>query len=275
VAKHLAPSKITAPRVALMTAGAMVLVGAFLQQHLRDTFATFALVAGVFLLVAGALPIRKGSIGPEGATVEVEAATRAAQTTRAAATATEITRERADGEILVADTETVDAARFLGANAAVAALLNPETGPLAGMRMHLFLYDAEVDRLMPVFEPTPQDPQADGWMVGRGVTGRAYELGEYVVATGAATHDATYGLNEEEQAKFASLRAVAAMPVMNADEQVIGVLSCSSIEDVHLEGEDTYEAQLAVAAAISRILIDLLHWFQDRYDESAGEQVIP
>lgn len=62
---------------------------------------------------------------------------------------------------------------------------------------------------------------------------------------------------------------------MNADEQVIGVLSCSSTEDVHLEGEDTYEAQLAVAAAISRILIDLLHWFQDRYDESAGEQVIP
>lgn len=107
--------------------------------------------------------------------------------------------------------EEVVRARMALAAQSLRALLNPQSGPLTGTTLHLYLYDTGDDRLRALGVAGP--PSDEGWEPGMGATGVAYDRGEFVLATGDAVRDATYGLTPEQQQRAADLTAVAAMPV--------------------------------------------------------------
>ncbi|MDQ4134437.1 MAG: hypothetical protein M3179_14835 [Actinomycetota bacterium] len=62
------------------------------------------------------------------------------------------------------------------------------------------------------------------------------------------------------------------MPVANASGRVLAVLSAASSDPASALRNDTgMEALVAVADAVARVLVDLLKWFTDEYDEAEGE----
>ncbi|HEX2119924.1 MAG TPA: hypothetical protein VHF91_12115, partial [Acidimicrobiales bacterium] len=141
-------------------------------------------------------------------------------------------------------------------------LLSPESGPLAGASFHLYLFDEQRDLLLPAFEGRPSPSR--GWKIGTGAVGEAWASGEYVLARGPEVSDDTYGLTPAQQRRARDLAVVAAMPVTNASDEVIAVLSGSSVDpDSPLATPDGFDAQLLVAQEVARVLVDLLRWFPD------------
>jgi len=129
-----------------------------------------------------------------------------------------------------------------------------ELGPCEG---RLFLYDEVTDRLLAAFRP-PSDVEPIGFRPGQGVVGVAFETGDHVVATGRATHDDTYALTPEMQARYEHLTAVAATPVWWEDE-VIGVVSLSTdVPEPRFVTEAGYRAHLELAAQLGVALVELL-----------------
>ncbi|WP_436792619.1 hypothetical protein [Actinospongicola halichondriae] len=172
----------------------------------------------------------------------------------------------------------VDAARNALAGFAMGHLLTPTNDDdLSGAELTLFLYDADVDRLRPVSFTEQEDSAATGsrseWEIGKGATGRAYETGGFVLVTGPEVWDTTYGLTDEQADRYRALTAVASMPVLNAADDVIGVVTATT----KLEGGGplvtpaAYDDLTARTLAISRALVDLLKWFPDQYGEGDGE----
>jgi len=54
------------------------------------------------------------------------------------------------------------------------------------------------------------------------------------------------------------------MPVTNASDDVIAVVSGSSVDaDSPLATADGFDAHLLVAQEVARVLVDLLGWFPD------------
>ena len=214
--------------------------------------------------VGGLLPwVKRVSTGPHGFVVETRSHAEITTGLSEEGPATFVREGGDDVAVFNTEGELVDATRWLVAEAAVRTLLRPEDGPLAGCDLHLYLYDADERRLLPVFEPDEGEP-SEGWEPGKGATGVAYERGEFVVVTGTHTHDQTYGLSPEQQERYRTLAAVAAMPVLNASDEVIAVLSASTTDPNHrLDTPDGFDELLATAAAVSRVLIDLLGWGQD------------
>ena len=157
-----------------------------------------------------------------------------------------------------------DAARFYIADRAIVRLLTPTDGPLAGCRMHLYVYDDAARLLLPVFEPEERRGTTQGWRTGSGAVGHAFEQGEYVLAVGNATSDSTFQLNDEEQKRYEYLTAAVATPVFNAADECIAVLSASTgVADHPMTTKDGEAAMVALAAGMARILVDLLKWFDD------------
>jgi hypothetical protein len=163
-------------------------------------------------------------------------------------------------------TEVIGAARYLAASAAVADLLEPDPdGPLAGAGLALFLYDADQDLLLPAFS---EDADLEGWRPGQGATGTAWSTGQFVVVEGAAVSDDTYGLTAEQQARYKDLLAVAAMPILNATGAALGVLAAAvKPGGPDLSAQDPREELEASALQLARVLVDLLRWFPDGYDD--------
>jgi hypothetical protein len=94
--------------------------------------------------------------------------------------------------------------------------------------------------------------------------GEAWESGEYVLVRGEEVSDDTYGLTPAQQHRARNLALVAAMPVTNAGDEVIAVLSASSVDpDSPLGTPEGFDAQLLVAQKVARVLVDLLQWFSD------------
>jgi hypothetical protein len=166
--------------------------------------------------------------------------------------------------IEVDDDELVAGARALAAGAAVQSILSPLFGEvLADCEWHLYIYDSDVDRLLPIFEPDSAD-DSEGWAVGQGATGMAYLRREFVLVVGDEASDGTYSLTPAQQARYSDLTAVAAMPVQNASGDVVAVLSAAARDsDTALVREEGFQELLARAVAIGRVLIDLLRWFGD------------
>jgi hypothetical protein len=105
---------------------------------------------------------------------------------------------------------------------------------------------------------------SEGWAIGQGVTGEAWRRGAYVLATGSECSDETYHLNAGQQERYRELVAVAAAPVMNASGKVVAVLAGSSHDPETLLGSpEAFDAHIALAAAMARILVDLLGWASD------------
>jgi hypothetical protein len=159
--------------------------------------------------------------------------------------------------------ETIDAARFFAADRAIAALLvNTDT-----LRLHLYLMDAEVGGLVPVFEDDNASLHSQApWIPGVGVVGKAYASGAFILAVGAEASDGTHGLSQRQQEQHPDLSAVAAMPVVNSRGSVVAVLSASErgvSSPLDLESIYTRESMSVVADGCARVLIDLLGWFAD------------
>lgn len=170
--------------------------------------------------------------------------------------------------------EVVVASRnALAGEALVRVLRPPEDSVLHGDDVRLYLYDAELGRLRPVMLPDEKDEDVEEWAIGQGATGTAFEREEFVLAEGDAVWDRTHGLKEEQSERFRHLTAVASMPVFNASDEIIAVLTASTAKPRGgaLVTEDGYIDLLSRALAVARVLIDLLGWFPDRYDDTHGD----
>ena len=158
--------------------------------------------------------------------------------------------------------QVVAATRVVLASDTLGRLLAPVDGPLCGAWFHLYLLDDQRDTLLPAFEGRPSPSQ--GWKPGVGAVGEAWLTGEYVLVRGEEVSDDTYGLTPAQQHRARNLAVVAAMPVTNAHDQVIAVLSGSSVDaDSPLATAEGFDAHLLMAQQVARVLVDLLQWFPD------------
>jgi hypothetical protein len=231
----------------------------------RDT----VVVIGAGILLAGAFSnrLRRAKVGPAGAEIELEQ--RARETTSQLALGPP---PAAPGPFPLPDAEEViDTHRVALANDVIGMLTAPRSGPLVGCSFQLYLPDAEEEQLLPVLQPGHPGP-SPGFAVGEGVTGTAWATGALAIAEGVETSDETFSLSAEKQARYSDLAVVAAMPVTNAAGHVLAVLSAASDDpDTELRSEVGMEALVALAGAVARVLVDILKWFADDYDEDAGE----
>lgn len=63
---------------------------------------------------------------------------------------------------------------------------------------------------------------------------------------------------------------MAAMPVVNAQNQVIAVLAASTIDDAHaLAGQEAFDDLVVRGQLVARVMVDVLKWFDDDYDATA------
>jgi hypothetical protein len=136
--------------------------------------------------------------------------------------------------------------------------LTESASPLRDYDLHLFVLDEDADRLLPIFEEEGWEG-SEGWEPGKGATGRAYSTGEYVKVQGESVSDGSYGLTPEQQERYKHLEVVAAMPVRNARNETIAVLTASrDHDDGTLDREEGFEEMVLLATVCARILIDLL-----------------
>lgn len=172
----------------------------------------------------------------------------------------QIEQSRQVDELVGAPLAQRDEQRELAGLRALRAVLTDQSSPLARIDFRLFMYDQDQKLLLPVFEEVADN--SEGWPVGSGATGRAYESGEYVPVTGAAISDGSYGLLPEQRQMYAALTVVAAMPVRNARGKTIAVLTGSSDEQDGpnlLVGDDGKAEHLVLAQICSRLIIDVLN----------------
>jgi hypothetical protein len=163
--------------------------------------------------------------------------------------------------------QVVDVHRTALASDVLTLLTEPREGPLVGCAFQLYLYDADEHMLLPALEPGHSQP-SPAFRVGEGVTGTAWRSGEFAIAEGREVSDGTFSLSAEKQARYADLSAVAAMPVTNAAGEVIAVLSAATSDpESGLTTDEGFESLVALADSFARVLVDLLKWFSDGYDD--------
>lgn len=166
------------------------------------------------------------------------------------------------------DAEIIGTLNYSAGALAVRAIFDWATSDDSHLRnceLRLYLYDEEVDRLVPSFYQGGDEVRPPKqWEIGRGATGAAYETGAFVCATGPAVSDDTYDLTDEEQERYRQLAAVGSAPVFNSAGTTIGVLTASTSDLNHQLGSQAGEQELTAAALlVSRVLVELLQWFDD------------
>jgi hypothetical protein len=164
----------------------------------------------------------------------------------------------------VEESELIGAGRLQAASIAISGILTTNfTCDLSDCEWHLYVYDSDRDWLLPVFEPD-DDPESEGWAVGKGATGTAWQRREFVLVVGSEASDGTYGLTPEQQDRYRDLEAVAAMPVQSWSGGVIAVLSASTRSpDSNLKRPDAFDEVAIRSFQVGRVLVDLLQWFDD------------
>lgn len=228
---------------------------------------TIVLLAGLFPAVVALLITRLRTFEfelPGGGNFKAETRTED-EVAASAVAAEEPSPERENAAVVVDEEERQRAdARHLVASAAVDTLLQPNGGPLFDCQFRLFRYMEDRGRLLPVLEPERDPHRSEGWAPEQGATGLAWTRADYVRVEGDACSDATFGLTAAQRERYKNLAVVAAAPVLNAAGDVIAVLSASTENLTSgLATEEGQEAHLALAAAMARVLIDLLRWADD------------
>ncbi|MXW41570.1 MAG: GAF domain-containing protein [Acidimicrobiia bacterium] len=179
----------------------------------------------------------------------------------------EISEEQSQNRLSIKMQESLDATRYFAATLAIQAIFTDAQKAQPGFevcQLRFFMYDKQQKRLFAVLRPDQPECHQRGWKLREGVTGMAYATGKFQIATGAATHDGTYNLDEDDQKRYAHLTEVAAMPVMNAGSIVVGVLSASHDTDKSILGTEEWRGTHQVASdAIARVVVDLLGWYSD------------
>jgi hypothetical protein len=176
----------------------------------------------------------------------------------------DLSDELASGEtVVIEESEAVETARFFLASQALEWILTG--GPfLEDCVLHLYLYDADVGGLVPTrFETNDMILQQPPWKPGEGVTGKAYSTGFLQLLFG----DQTQPLDPARREQHPGLIAVAATPIFNNAETIIGVLAASErnveIDESVLRTADGQAELVARGDLAARVLIDLLAWFTD------------
>ena len=255
--------------VVLAVVGCVLIAAGLVDE--RD--AATRLTVGAGLLLAGAFfgRLRRAKVGPTGAEIELDQQAREVTTQLAVESA-----PATSGPFPLPDAgQVVDTHRVALANDVMAMLTSPQGGPLVGCSFQLYLFDADEELLLPVLQPGHPGP-SPGFAIGEGVAGTAWATGAYAVAEGVQASDETFALSAEKRSRYADLAVVAAVPVVNASGRVLAVLSAASADpDSELRGDTGMEALVAVAEAVARVLVDLLKWFTDEYDEREGEGALP
>lgn len=166
----------------------------------------------------------------------------------------------------------VAAARLLAVQLALAGA-SSQFPELAAFRLHLYVPD-DTGRLLPVLEHDDPDAAWDrGWDPGRGVVGRAFQRGRVQAGRGDALRDEVRELPDKPEQAFARLTAVLAVPLINAAGRPIGVLSAASDDATADPAEPRVRRALeALAAALTRVLVDLVAWDSDAPDGGGGER---
>jgi len=253
--------------IVLVIAGGMLIVIGLLAR--RDSLARTGIGAGLLLSGVFADRLRRAKVGPAGAEIELERRARESTTEL-------VVRSSATAQLpfaLPQAGQVTDVHRVALANEVVSFLTHPRDGPLVGCAFQLYLFDVDADLIVPVLEPGHPGP-SPGFAVGEGAVGKAWETGGYAIAEGAEASDESFALSGDKQVRYTDVAVVAAMPVTNAAGRVISVLSAAST-DAHcaLRTDEGLEALVALADAIARVLVDLLKWFTDEYDEHARERM--
>jgi hypothetical protein len=253
-------------RVVLGVIGILMIGFAYWQPNGGGAVVTTSLVIGSLMVILACVIqwVVKATAGP--LSVEVRPEAEAELTTLMAETEPGTVNQQLgdspDAAGIEPDDVEIAAARYLAANRALRPWLTPTDGPLARCEFRLFMYDVQRDRLLPALEIDPGD--SDGWRIGHGVTGEAYESGDYVLAVGPDCSNDTHGLTPEQQDRYQDLTAVAAMPVTNAAGEIIAVLSASSKDpNPVLATVDGQREHVLMAVLVARVVINLLGWWDD------------
>jgi len=167
---------------------------------------------------------------------------------------------KADPESIdLAGRDAWDGARYRLGERALECLLSELHDQLYGCEARIFPFDAVEQKLVPAFRPAGATGDPVAWAPGVGVTGKAFKEQRYVYAEGERTHDGTYGLTPELQQRFAGLTAVAAVPLLDRQDKILGVLSLSTRSPApKLTTEHGYAQHVALGQQVSVTLVDLL-----------------
>jgi hypothetical protein len=254
--------------IVLLATGEALLVTAFYQREGRDDVAIAALFVATLLVLAGALHHRgfRGKVGASGGVeFDVPADQQARQNTATLAESESWGRHGA-----IPPDQADDVARWFIASRFLSDHVRTPGPPLEDCTFQLFLYDADEDALFPLLDPGHDGPVP--FAVGQGAVGRAWSEERYVVAEGIAVSDATFGLSPEQQERYRDLAVVTAVPVTNAAGRPLAVLSASSRNPrSKLTQTEGFRHHVFLADLVARVLVDLLKWFDDRYDATTEE----
>ncbi len=268
----LAAIRPSATDVAAFVVGVILLGASWAARNEAEAYAAL-LAAGGLLLVILALYngiTKSASLGPGGVSFERREQDASAELAEAAADDVEAIAGELDSDDdgppsgTSEDPNVLGSLSYVAGSKAVRAILDElvSDGALHGCDVRLYLYDAALDALAPVFSSVPS---VTTWPPGRGATGVAWSTGDYVVAEGDAVHDSTYGLTEVQASRYVHLAAVAAAPVYNAGGRVIAVLTASTTARDHSlrDGGIQFFQLNSASLLVSRVLVDLLKWDDD------------
>ena len=244
--------------------GGGIAVAALTLPPNRNTVANTALVVGGVLVALGALVPWFRHARWKHASLEFEDPMIQRERARSALGVSE--EQRTPG-VNLKTFPASDPTRIYTATQALAALFEDtkrRVPDFVHCSFRLFMYDALQERLVAVLSTPGQAEASRAWRIGEGVTGVAYRDAEYAIAVGDATHDETFGLDEDAQRHYSDLTEVAAAPVLNESRTTIGVLSVSHCEDKTIldtaAGRSVHDL---AAAACARVIVDLLGWRSD------------
>ena len=245
-------------RTLTFVVGALTMAAAFRWLDDSSSFATATGVGGALVGVSGMARWLRRVKFPGGELDMVKPSDRAEQYR-------EMAGRQDAGVLSITEAEQTDTTRQLVAEKAAQALFDDAVEDyFEGCQFRFFMYNDHQQRLIAVLRPDPPQTAQRGWRPGEGATGVAYQSGIYQIAQGDKTHDGSFNLDAERQERYRHLTEVAAMPVVNANDRLIGVLSVSHSQDRVILGTDEgYHKHAAIAGAIARIVVDLLGWRTD------------
>jgi hypothetical protein len=161
---------------------------------------------------------------------------------------------------LTGDDDSWIGAQYRLGERALDQLLTNLDGKLHDCEARVFLYDADVGKLLPLWRPESASGEPLGWEPGQGVTGVAYKEKRYEFAKWPRTQDPEYRLTAEMKARYADLKVVAALPLHNQRDEVIGTLSLASTSIAsRMVMDEGYQQHLALAEQVAVILVELMH----------------
>jgi signal transduction protein with GAF and PtsI domain len=166
----------------------------------------------------------------------------------------------------LAPTAAVTQARYNAAETLMRRLRADPGSQLVGCSLHLYLPDDEQRLLVTALEHDLDRSRfgREGWAVGQGIVGRVWRDGDAIVARGVDIVTALGDLAEAYREPYEDLAVLVAVPIVNANDRTIGVLTAhADNQETRLDSPEGLAQLLALAEVLARVLVDLLGWATD------------